>query len=324
MGWIGRIRLQALLEADIGTVVAVADPDPSAAAAGAAAADGSLAVADLDELLRLDLDGVVIATPSALHAEQSLAALDHGLAVFCQKPMARSATEAEAVLATARRAGRPFGVDLSYRRTAAAQRMQQELRQGRIGRVFAAQLTFHNAYGPDKQWFLDRHRSGGGCLIDLGTHLLDLLLWLLGDERLRVEAATLLQAGAKLANGSNAVEDFVAAQLTTASGAAVQLACSWFLPAGLDCLFECTLFGTEGSLALTNVDGSFHDFRLEWRHGTSAQLLVSPPDDWGGRTLCDWALRLQRGEGFDPELAAELHAIPKVIDAIYRYGGVQR
>lgn len=323
MGWIGRNRMEALLREQVGTVVAVADPDPQASHEAARIADGALALGGLEELLELDLDGLVIATPSALHAPQAIAALERGVAVFAQKPMARSADEAQTVLDAARAAGRPFGVDLSYRHTAAAQRMRGELQEGRIGDVFGAKLVFHNAYGPDKEWFLDRRRSGGGCLIDLGTHLIDLLLWMVGTE-LEVEAVRLLRAGRPVTGSDSDVEDFAVVQLSMNGGAPVQLACSWFLPAGCECELECTLYGTDGSLALTNVAGSFYDFRLESRRGTQTQTLVSPPDDWGGRALCDWARRVQRGEDFDPQLASELHAATRVLDDIYRRGAVAR
>jgi predicted dehydrogenase len=120
------------------------------------------------------------------------------------------------------------------------------------------------------------------------------------------------------------VEDFAAVQLTTGAGAPIQLACSWFLPAGRECVLEATLYGTEGSLSLTNVDGSFYDFRLERRRGTQGEALVEPPDDWGGRALCDWVRRLADGESFDEALAQELQAGTRVLDAIYEAGGEHR
>ena len=86
VGWIGRNRLDAVVDAEVGEAAAIADP----------AVPGALRT--LDELLEQELDGVVIATPSALHAEQAIAALDAGLAVFCQKPLGRNEAEARAVV----------------------------------------------------------------------------------------------------------------------------------------------------------------------------------------------------------------------------------
>jgi predicted dehydrogenase len=103
VGWIGRSRLEALTRSDCASVVALADP----------AVPQSLG--SLDELLALDLDDVVIATPSALHARQVLAALDLGLAVSCQKPLATAADEVQVIVDRALAADLLVGVDLSYR-----------------------------------------------------------------------------------------------------------------------------------------------------------------------------------------------------------------
>jgi len=155
---------------------AIADPSPECAAEAAALAPGAEVVGDLDSMLALDLDGVVIATPSALHAEQSIQALERGAAVFCQKPLGRTAAEARAVVDAARAADRLLAVDLSYRFTKGMQRIREGVVSGELGRVYAVDLVFHNAYGPDKPWFYDPALSGGGCVMDLGVHLVDLAL----------------------------------------------------------------------------------------------------------------------------------------------------
>lgn len=323
LGWIGRQRMEALLESRLARVTVLADSSRAAVSAAAALVpDEPTAVESLDELLSLELDGVVIATPSALHAEQAVTALQHGLAVFVQKPLARTHAETDVVLAAARQANRPLGIDLSYRYTHAAAAAREALEAGRIGRVFAVDLVFHNAYGPDKPWFLERSLAGGGCVIDLATHMLDLALWLCHEPSAGVDAAMLLRRGQALADcDPQEVEDYCVAQLHGESGIAIRLACSWFLPAGVDCLFECTLYGTEGSLSVTNVDGSYYDFRLERRVATSCETLVEPPDAWGGRALCDWAARLGRDEAFDVDQGAELARLAAVIDEIYATGG---
>jgi hypothetical protein len=160
-------------------VAVLADAAPAMLREAALLAPRARCVADLDALLAEDLDGLVIATPSALHAEQSIRALERGLAVFCQKPLGRDAAEVAAVLEAARRADRLLAVDLSYRFTDAMQRIRALAQSGALGRIHAVDLVFHNAYGPDKPWFCDPAQSGGGCVIDLGVHLVDLALWVL-------------------------------------------------------------------------------------------------------------------------------------------------
>ena len=293
-GWIGRNRLEAVVGAGAAEAAAVADP----------AVEGALQ--SFDELLEQDLDAVVIATPSALHAEQALAALERGLPVFCQKPLGRTAAEARAVVDAARRADVLLGLDLSYRHTAAGRRVREELAAGGLGSVFAVDLVFHNAYGPDKPWFYDADLAGGGCLIDLGIHLADLALWALGWPAWSVRSARLV---------GDPVERYAIAELDV-GGAATRLACSWHLPAGRDCLFEATFYGERGAVSVRNVGGSFYDFVAERFAGTDAETLSEPLDDWGGRAIVEWAQRLAAGERFDAD-AERFVESAALVDAIY-------
>ena len=81
----------------------------------------------------------------------------------------------------ARRAGRRLGVDYSYRFTDGMRALREMVARGELGRVFAVDAVFHNAYGPDKAWCRDPRLAGGGALMDLGVHLVDLALWVLDD-----------------------------------------------------------------------------------------------------------------------------------------------
>ena len=315
-GWIGRQRLQSLVAGCDVDLVAVADPDPEARAAARMLAPHAAGVSELEELLDRELDGIVIATPSALHADQAIAALRTGAAVFCQKPLARSAAETNRVIDTARREDLLLGIDLSYRHTTAAQAIHDALAHGDIGEVHAVELVFHNAYGPDKPWFTRRSEAGGGCLIDLGTHLLDLCLWLTGGGSATVQAAHMTCRGRTVDAGSEEVEDFALAQLDTESGVVVRLACSWFLPAGRDCVFEVTAYGTEGALTMRNVQGSFYDFVAEHQRATTSRRIADPSPDWGAGAIQRWGRRLVQGTRFDPDVQ-RLTGLASIIDQIY-------
>jgi len=317
VGWIGRHRMAAMLATGMVEAAAIADTSAEMVAEALKLAPGAAVVADLDAMLALGLDGVVIATPSALHADQSIAALDAGAAVFCQKPLGRDAAEAARVVAAARGADRLLSVDFSYRFTSGMAAIADLVRAGELGRVFAVDLVFHNAYGPDKPWFYDRAASGGGCVMDLGVHLVDLALWTLGFPAIEGPvAAQLLAGGQPLSATSSEVEDYATATFTLANGTAVRLACSWRLQAGREAVIEAAFYGTEGGAALRNVGGSFYDFTAQRFRGTAAETLASPPDDWGARAASDWARRLAAGERFDLA-AAELVRVAEVLDAIY-------
>ncbi len=332
-GWIGRHRLESVIRSGAGVAAVIADPDPAAAAAAAAVAPDASIVSSFEAALEAareaGVDGVVIATPSALHAEQSITALERGLAVFCQKPLARTAAETRRVIEAARAADRLLGVDLSYRYTDAARRVRDVVRSGAVGSIFAVDLVFHNAYGPDKSWFYDPIRSGGGCVIDLGIHLLDLALWTLDFPSVGRVASRLFAEGRPLELPTAAVEDFGVAQLDLETGATVRLACSWRLAAGREAVISASFHGTHGGAALHNVDGSFYDFVAERYDGTRSHQLSAPPDAWGGRAAVAWAEALgggrsdprvtagtRRARGFDPAVAC-LIPTAAALDAVY-------
>jgi predicted dehydrogenase len=325
-GWIGRHRMEAIAAGGDAVVAAVSDPSPDAArqaadAARAAQGGGEVAVVDsLDALLAEGVDGVVIATPSALHAEQSVRALERGAAVFCQKPLARTGAESRRVVDAARSADRLLGVDLSYRHTAGMRAVRDLVRGGALGRVYAVDLTFHNAYGPDKPWFYDPALAGGGCVIDLGIHLVDLALWALDWPAVAGASSRLYSKGRPLAEAAGAVEDYAVATLDLAGGASVRLACSWHLHAGRDAVIEAAFYGDAGGAAFRNVGGSFYDFEAERFAGTRREALApagaNGSEAWGGRAAAAWAARLAASPAFDPEVERGA-AVAAALDAIY-------
>jgi predicted dehydrogenase len=308
--------MEAIARAGFGEVAAVSDPSAEMTSAARETAPDAQVVDGLDALLEMGLDGIVIASPSALHAEQSIRALEAGVAVFCQKPLGRTADEVRRVVDAARAADRLLAVDLSYRFTEGMKHIRQRIEGGELGRVYAVDLTFHNAYGPDKAWFYDPALSGGGCVMDLGVHLVDLALWTLGFPAVESVDGKLFAAGEPLSDAAKQVEDYAVASIGLRDGTAVRLACSWRLSAGQDAVIAADFYGTGGGAALRNVNGSFYDFTAELFHGTSRQTLATPPDEWGGRAAADWARRLAAGERFDPA-SERLVEVAAVLDRIY-------
>ncbi|HET6232813.1 MAG TPA: Gfo/Idh/MocA family oxidoreductase [Longimicrobiaceae bacterium] len=315
-GWIGRHRMEAIARSGVAEVAMISDPSAEMVAEAAKAAPGAQVADSFDALLDAGLDGIVIATPSALHAEQSIRALESGAAVFCQKPLGRTAAEVRAVVDAARAADRLLSVDLSYRFTEGMTRIKERVENGELGRIFGVDLTFHNAYGPDKPWFYDPALSGGGCVMDLGVHLVDLALWTLGFPAVESVSSQLYAGGEPLGGRTDRVEDYATATVELAGGASVRLACSWRLNAGTDAVIAASFFGTGGGAEMRNVGGSFYDFSADLFHGTGRESLAAPPDDWGGGAATDWARRLAAGERFDPA-AERLVDVARVLDGIY-------
>ena len=318
VGWIGRMRMEALLQSSIAEVVAFADAGAEACAAAAKMVPHAQQCSSLDQLLERDLDGLVIATPSALHADQAIKALRHGVPVFCQKPLGRNRAENEAVITVAREHDLLLGVDLSYRFIQGMTTLREQVQSGRYGQVFAVHLVFHNAYGPDKAWFYDPALSGGGCVIDLGIHLVDLALWVLDFPLVTSVESRLYTQGLPLADPSTQVEDYATALITLAAGTTLQLTCSWHAHAGCDAVIEAAFYGTQGGGALRNIHGSFYDFKVEQYTQTATELLSSPSADWGGRALINWVHQLAHTPAFDPSIE-RLIEVATVLDAMYEH-----
>jgi predicted dehydrogenase len=316
LGWIARLRLKSLLQAQRVEVAAMADPHEPSLKEASALVPTARCGPTLDWLLEQPVDAIVISTPSALHADHAIAALDAGKAVFCQKPLARNLSETESVIASAQAADRLLGVDFSYRWVSGVREMKSKIRKGELGLVYAADLVFHNAYGPDKPWYRALDLSGGGCVMDLGIHFIDLLLWIFHDASVVDIDSRLYSGGGRIDLPAEQIEDYAAVRMDLDNGLSARLTCSWNISAGRNCVIGATFYGTQGALSLSNVEGSFYDLRVEEFKGTSTQLIQPADHAWGSRALEEWTQRLANDDRYDPEVESVLD-VASVIDGIY-------
>lgn len=320
VGWIGLNRMNAMLKEDLVVVDSITDASEESLLKAQQAVPDARLYLSINEVFQEDKpEGVVIATPSAMHAEQAITALRNGVSVFCQKPLARTAEETLNVVKVAEESDKLLGVDFSYRFTEGMQIINQLIKSEAFGKIFAVNLVFHNAYGPDKEWFYKPEQSGGGCVIDLGSHLIDLALWVLDFPEIETVSSSLFSGGKPIALPEFETEDYAVATIETKTGTAIQLACSWNLQAGQDAVIEATFYGTEGGATFRNIDGSFFHFEaFKFFQKTKKELLTTPaPDDWGGKAAIDWARRLSKGEGFSKD-AYQFVKVAEVVDRIYK------
>jgi predicted dehydrogenase len=315
LGWIGRKRLDAVAaEANV-RVTAVSDTDPEKLQSAQSGYPDARGVVSLDELLECELDGVVIATPNGAHAYQAIACLQRGLPVFCQKPLATNAADTDRIIAAARKANKLLAVDYSYRHVQGMRALRERIRAGELGEIGAIDLIFHNAYGPNKQWCFDRSQAGGGCLLDLGVHLIDLALWLQDAPSMRVVSSRLFSQGQVA--GRQDVEDLAFVELVQSNGAVVRIACSWHAQIGCDAEISAHIHGSRGGARWRNVNGSFVDFELDLLRGNRREHLGSSRDDWGPGALSAWIQRLRTDSAFDAE-ASGFAAGAKLIEQAYQ------
>ena len=146
-----------------------------------------------EDLLEVDgLDAVSVAVPTFLHAPISIAALERGLHVLCEKPIARTVDEAAAMVQAARSAGRVLDVAFNKRRRGDIQQAREVVAAGRLGHPLLRQgLVVARSRDPRLgSWFTRKDLAGGGPLLDIGIHVLDYALFVLGSPEVTTVSAS--------------------------------------------------------------------------------------------------------------------------------------
>ena len=224
---------------------------------------------DMDAMLKKEqLDIVCIATPNVFHKPLTIKALEAGCHVLCEKPMAMNAAEAREMLAAAERSGRRLMINFSFRFSAAAWPLKQEVESGLLGDIYFARTQWLRRRGLPGfgGWFGQKALAGGGPLIDLGVHRLDLALWLMGyPQPVWVMGATYNHIGKRLADEQQKafdVEDLAAAFVRFDNGATLELTASWASNINERELIETRLLGTKAGLVQRNMNEGY-DFESE-------------------------------------------------------------
>ena len=163
-------------------VAAIAEPDEIARRAASQLAPCASALAGYEDLLsREDVEAVVVALPTARHAEVAIAALEAGKHVYLEKPLATTLSDAEAVLQTWRRTNCVGMIGFNYRFNKLYRRARQLVRGGVLGEPIAVRSVFATATGLLPAW-KTRRATGGGVLLDLASHHIDLLRFLFDTD----------------------------------------------------------------------------------------------------------------------------------------------
>jgi predicted dehydrogenase len=137
-------------------------------------------------LAEAELDVVSVCLPNALHPSASIAALNAGIHVVCEKPMSSSVAEAQEMIDAARRNNRYLMIAYNYRYRPDTQWMRRVIQSGKLGTIYHINVSWRRETGiPGWGWFGSKQMSGGGALIDLGVHVLDLALWSMGFPKAR-------------------------------------------------------------------------------------------------------------------------------------------
>lgn len=232
-----------------------------------------------------DLDMVAIAVPNKFHKPLTIAALKAGLDVICEKPMAMNAKEAEEMLEVSRETGKKLQINFSFRFTPQSYAMKKQVESGILGEIYFCRTVWQRRRGMPKfgGWFGIKELSGGGPLIDLGVHRLDLALWLMDyPEPEWVMASTYDHIASGLAKKEGKkfdVEDFAAAMIKFKNGATLELEASWAGNIKEREMMSTRLLGTEGGLYQTNLEEGYQfeaEFYFE-KEGCQYDMKLHPP-----------------------------------------------
>jgi predicted dehydrogenase len=222
-------------------VAAIAEANDAALAAAGAIVPEARRFTDFTELIRSgELDAVVVCLPPHLHADSAIAAFEAGLHVYLEKPLAPSASEVARVIEAWRRAGTVGMIGFNFRFHPQVERIRQRVRAGEIGTVLGMRTVFSILPHEIPEWKRTR-ALGGGVLLDLASHHVDLAHHLLGDAVVRAYASV---------RSLQAEGDHAALQLELASGASMQT----FVSLGTVDEHRIEVLGTTGKLVMDRTE----------------------------------------------------------------------
>jgi predicted dehydrogenase len=257
-------------------IVAVADiADERRAEASSDRFGIATTVADYHKLLEMpEIDAVSVCTPNGVHMQATIDALRAGKHVLCEKPMAMNSTEAKAMIAAAEETGNKLQIGYNMRYSSGAQSLKRAIQAGLMGDVYHASARAIRRRGvPTWGVFINKEKNGGGPLIDIGVHITDMTLWLMGHPK---PVAVVGRAEAHIARRGGVlgmwgqwdpkdytVEDFAVAMVRFEDGRTLHLTSSFV--ANIDQEhFDTQLFGTGAGAFLDANAGQYTLYREEF------------------------------------------------------------
>ena len=338
LGWAGQQHMAAYAELDGVDLVALAglEPDQLAKLGERYAIDEGRLFPDWSDLVgHGELDLVSIATPTTLHHPAVVGALDAGLHVLSEKPMAESGAKAREMVAAAERNDRVLDVAFNHRNRGDVQELKKIVDAGVLGQVYYAKAGWLRREGIPTlgSWFTRRDTAGGGPLMDIGVHMLDMVLHVLGEPLvLTATAATYAEFGPRGRGATTSprvrktgvtqapfdVEDLSTAFLRLAGGATLLLESSWaqWIPED-HCYVR--LYGSDGGASIEWVDPSAPERTMSiWTE--AGQEMVEPtemvPDGGHRQCVLDFLTHVRSSDGTSHRGRQAL-ARAEVVDACY-------
>ena len=320
-------------------VVAIAGPDTDRCQEVADTYGIPQVFADYREMLALGLDAVSIGVPNVYHTGIALAALEAGCHVLCEKPLADTLAGAERIVKAAGRSDRVFMVAFNRRYFSNARALRRFVDAGTLGPIYHARTGWTRRTGIPGfgGWFTTRALSGGGPLIDLGVHMLDLALYMMDYPRpVAVSGATYAAFGPRGKGASDYaprptdpskvvfdVEDFATGLIRFENGATLLLQAGWAGYQSLKDDISLQLFGREGGASI-NMPDSRSEASLRLTTELAGEVVevvpslpVAPRGDDYDREAAAFVAAIRAGEP-SPAPSEQGLFIMQIIDALYR------
>ncbi len=265
-GFIGRSHMNSIVDNEEAHCVGIFDPSAKLADDACKNGQADKAYATAEELIACpEVDAIIVASPNTTHAELAVKALEKGKHVIVEKPLALTGKQASGIAKAAKKAGTVTLVPHQMRWTGAAQKIRKLEEDGELGKVYYTKTAWLRPYGIPGwgSWFTRFDESGGGPLIDIGVHMLDLSLYLMGGVKpVSVYGSTYAEFGPRKLglgtwgtpdwDGFYDVEDLASALIKMDNGATLHLEVSWAANVSPDdATPRISLMGTEGGAAMT-------------------------------------------------------------------------
>jgi predicted dehydrogenase len=336
VGWAGQQHVAAYDALPGAQVVAIAGLEEPVRTALAAQYGVDRHVARWEDLLAVDgIDAVSIAVPTFLHAPIAIAALERGMHVLSEKPVARSAYEADSMVEAARAADRVLDVAFNHRQRGDIQMLKEVIDGGRLGQLYYAKAWWLRRTGIPTlgSWFTNAELAGGGPLVDIGVHVLDYSLFLLGNPAVTAVSASTYDLLGRAGFGSNTksgktgptdstfdVEDLATVFMRLEGCGTLLVEASWAAHRADGDEFGITLYGTKGGAELIVEDyapiGSLRIFTDD--DGVPVATRVDAEPGRGHRAVVEQFLAKIRSGRWNEHDGAGAAELARVVDACYR------
>jgi predicted dehydrogenase len=343
LGWAGQQHLAAYAARPDTEIVALAGLEDRPRARLASKYAIAHAVAAWEDLLDVEgMDAVSVCVPTFLHAPIAIAALERGLHVLSEKPMALNGPEADRMVQAARKADRVLDVAFNHRQRGDIQKLKEVIDDGRLGKPYYAKAWWLRRTGIPTvgSWFTRAELAGGGPLVDIGVHVLDYSLFLLGNPEVVAVSASTYDLLATSGFGSNPkagktgasesptfdVEDLASVFMRLADGGTLLVEASWAAHRRDGDEFGMTLYGTDGGAELIVDDyaprGSLQVFGDNGGDAVAARVPVKPGR--GHKAVIEQFVDKLRAGQWRQHDGSGAAALAHIVDACYRSAAEQR